>query len=153
MNSTTDTSKVFIVHGHDELNKLIIARTLMQLGLNPIILHEQANAGKTLIEKFEHNSNVGFAIILLTADDLGKAKNDADLKSRARQNVILELGYFIGKLGRDKVMALHEEGVELPSDLAGFVYVALDKSGHWKYELVKELQTAGYSVDANNLLK
>lgn len=144
--------EVFIVHGHntDVLNS--VARTVERLGLKPIILHEQPNAGKTLIEKFEEHSNVGFSIILLTDDDEGKAKTQIELNKRARQNVILELGYFIGKLGRPRVLPLYSAGVELPSDIYGLVYVPIDGSGNWKFAIVKELKAAGYAVDANNIL-
>ena len=150
--SRKDNHNIFIVHGHNTAVQLSVARTLDKLGLNPIILHEQPNAGKTIIEKFESNSNVGFAIILLTDDDEGKLKTDVDLKNRARQNVVLELGYFIGKLGRDRVLPLHSEGVELPSDIHGLLYVPIDKADTWKFALVKELKAAGYSVDANAIL-
>lgn len=150
--SHKDNHNVFIVHGHNIAVQQSVARTLEKLGLNPIILHEQPNAGKTIIEKFESNSNVGFAIILLTDDDEGKLKTDVDLKSRARQNVVLELGYFIGKLGRDRVLPLHTEGVELPSDIHGLLYVPIDNANNWKFALVKELKAAGYSVDANSIL-
>ena len=123
-------SDIFIVHGHNNEVKINVARTVEKLGLNAIILHEQANAGKTIIEKFESHSNVGFAIVLLTDDDLGKAKKDENLVLRARQNVILELGYFIGKLGRDRVCPLYTQGVELPSDLYGLLYIPVDTSDY-----------------------
>lgn len=148
----TDTTNIFIVHGHNLAIQQSVARTIEKLGLVPIILHEQANAGKTIIEKFETHSNVGFAIILLTDDDEGKSKTDIDLKKRARQNVVLELGYFIGKLGRSKVLPLYSDGVELPSDIHGLLYVPLDKAENWKFSIVKELKEAGYTVDANKLL-
>lgn len=150
--SKKDTSNVFIVHGHNTSILQNVARTIEKLGLTPIILHEQANAGRTIIEKFEGHSNVGFAIILLTDDDEGKAKTEIDLKRRARQNVVLELGYFIGKLSRSKVLPLYSEGVEVPSDIHGLLYVPLDKAENWKFAIVKELKAAGYSVDANKLL-
>lgn len=150
--SHKDNHNIFIVHGHNTAVQLSVARTLEKLGLKPIILHEQPNAGRTIIEKFEANSNVGFAIILLTDDDEGKLKTEIDLKSRARQNVVLELGYFIGKLGRDRVLPLHSEGVELPSDIHGLLYVPIDKADTWKFALVRELKAAGYSVDANSIL-
>ena len=129
-----------------------MARTIEKLQLTPIILSEQPNQGQTIIEKFELHSNVGFAIIVLTADDLGKLKTDDKEKYRARQNVILEMGYFIGKLGRNKVFPLFESGVELPSDLHGVLYNPLDEQGIWKFNLAKELNAAGYNVDANKLL-
>lgn len=148
-----DNSKdIFIVHGHNNEVKIDVARLLEKLGLNPIILHEQANEGKTIIEKFEAHSKVGFAIILLTDDDLGKNKNDLDLIIRARQNVILEMGYFIGKLGRNRVCPLYITGVELPSDLYGLLYVEIDNQENWKFKLVKELKAAGYDIDTNRIL-
>lgn len=147
-----ENNNVFIVHGHSNEVKINVARTLEKLGLNPIILHEQANSGKTIIEKFEEHSNVGFAIVLLTADDLGKANKDENLKARARQNVILELGYFIGKLGRNRVSPLYTKDVELPSDLYGLLYVEIDSSEHWKISLSKELKAAGYDIDVNKII-
>lgn len=146
------TNKVFIVHGHNNEIRVSVAHTLEKLGLNPIILHEQPNSGKTIIEKFEIHSNVGFAIVILTDDDLGKAKTDENLNQRARQNVILELGYFIGKLGRDKVCPLYTKGVELPSDLYGLLYTEIDKSEHWKIKMAKELKAAGYEIDVNKII-
>lgn len=147
-----DTKQIFIVHGHNTAIQQTVARTIEKLGLTPIILHEKPNAGKTIIEKFETHSNVGFAIILLTDDDEGKSKTEIDLKKRARQNVVLELGYFIGKLGRSKVLPLYSENVELPSDIHGLLYIPLDKAENWKFSIVKELKEAGYTVDANKLL-
>ncbi|MGB8035837.1 MAG: nucleotide-binding protein, partial [Nitrososphaeraceae archaeon] len=103
-----DPKKVFIVHGHDDGSKNELASFLYRLGLTPIILHEQANEGRTVVEKFEsYASDVGYAFILLTPDDVG-GKDKAELKPRARQNVILELGYFMGKLGRDRVCGLYK---------------------------------------------
>lgn len=150
--SKPDSTDIFIVHGHNTAIQQSVARTIEKLGLNPIILHEQPNAGRTIIEKFEKHSNVGFAIILLTDDDEGKAKTELDLKKRARQNVVLELGYFIGKLGRSRVLPLYTEGVELPSDIYGLLYVPIDKAENWKFSIVKELKAAGFPVDANKLL-
>ncbi|AUC20885.1 hypothetical protein BTO15_01595 [Polaribacter sejongensis] len=146
------SNNVFIVHGHDDRVKLDTARTIEKLGLNPIILSEQPNQGQTIIEKFELHSDVGFAVVLLTADDLGKVKTDDEDKYRARQNVIIEMGYFIGKLGRSKVFPLYEEGVELPSDLHGVLYIPLDNAGTWKFRLAKELNASGYDVEVKNIL-
>ena len=145
-------NKVFIVHGRNETVKIDVARTLEKLGLIPTILHEKPNAGLTIIEKLEAHSDVGFAVVLLTDDDEGKSKSELSYKSRARQNVIAELGYFVGKLGRKKVCSLYVEGVEIPSDFNGVLYVPYDHSGSWKFQLVKELKGAGYNVDANKLL-
>jgi predicted nucleotide-binding protein len=147
-----NTKNVFIVHGHNNEIKVNVARTLEKLGLNPIILHEQPNAGKTIIEKFETHSEVGFAIILLTEDDLGKAKGDENSNPRARQNVILEMGYFIGKLGRERVCPLYTNGVELPSDLYGLLYTEIDSGESWKIKIAKELKAAGYEIDVNKII-
>lgn len=143
---------VFIVHGHNEEFKHNVARTLTSLNLNPIILHEQSNEGLTVIEKFEKFSEVEFAIILLTFDDYGNVKNEDSKNKRARQNVILELGYFLAKLGRSKVLPLYEDEVELPSDISGVLYTKIDESENWKFRLVKELKSAGFNVDANDIL-
>ncbi|MBD8349768.1 TIR domain-containing protein [Dysgonomonas sp. HGC4] len=149
---TQNTNKVFIVHGHDEKAKIDVARTLEKLGLEAIILHEQADGGKTIIEKFEKNAiDVGFAVILLTADDEGKAKRENDYKDRARQNVVFEMGYFMGKLGRDRVLLLLDKGVDKPGDLDGIVYTPIDEHDAWKYKLVKEMKAVGYSVSADSL--
>lgn len=146
----TDRDKVFIIHGRDEGAKEAVARLLATLGLSPVILHEQPNLGRTLIEKFEGHAQVGFAVALLTPDDVGalRGKKDA-LSARARQNVIFEFGYFIGRLGRQRVCALTKGDVELPSDYEGIVYIPLDDGGAWRIALVKELRAAGFQVDAN----
>lgn len=143
---------IFIVHGHNNELKETVARVLEKLGLNPIILHEQPNKGKTIIEKLEDAANrAGFAIILLTGDDIGRSQKEDALKPRARQNVIFEMGLFMGKIGRARVMPLLEEGVENPSDLEGIVYTPIDSKDSWKLDLVQELQAAGYKVSADKL--
>lgn len=145
--------KIFVVHGHDDFVKEKVARFLEKNGFEAIILHEQASGNKTIIEKIEHYSDVGFAIILLTPDDLGKSKNEEDLKYRARQNVILELGYFMGKLGRNKVCAFKSGHIEIPTDFSGVIWNPIDESGAWKQILSKELKEAGYNFDSEKLLK
>lgn len=146
-----DSDDVFVVHGHNDAIKQAVARMLEKFGLNPIILSEQPNEGRTVIEKFEHNAeSAGFAIVLMTGDDVG-GKTETDLQKRARQNVILELGYFVGAIGRRRVCALYEKGVEIPSDILGVGYVEIDAAGHWQYALAKELKAAGYSIDMNDL--
>lgn len=144
-----ETNDVFIIHGRDDGAKETVARFITKLGLNPIILHEQSNRGRTIIEKFERHAHVAFAIALLTPDDTGGLVGDESLKPRARQNVIFEFGYFMGKLGRNCVCALTKGNVEIPSDYAGILYIPLDISGAWKMSLVKELKDAGFNVDAN----
>ena len=147
------TNKIFIVHGHDAEAKEMVARYVQRLKLDPIILHEQASGGKTIIEKFEVFSDVGFAVVLLTPDDVGASiDNQKTLKNRARQNVIMELGYFLGKLGRHRVCALYKSGVEMPSDYQGVVYTELDQAGAWKTKLAQELVEAGFSINLHALI-
>lgn len=141
--------RIFIVHGHDGELKEAVARIIEKQGIGAIILSEQANQGRTIIEKFENYSDVGGAICLFTADDVGKAKSTDGLRPRARQNVVFETGYFIGKLGRDHIVILVDRGVEMPSDLSGVVHT---DSTNWQFELLKELNAMGYRVDANKLL-
>jgi predicted nucleotide-binding protein len=145
-------TKVFIVHGHDGDTKQQVATFLEKiLGKRPIILHEQPNRGRTIIEKFEdHAAEIGFAVVLLTADDVGAAKDEPTNKPRARQNVVFEHGFFVAKLGRSRVVAIHEEGVELPSDLSGVLYHPL--AGNWQMDLARELKAAGISVDLSAAL-
>jgi len=114
-----------------------------------IILHEQANSGRTIIEKIEHNSDVGMAVVLLTPDDVG-CKAGGQVEPRVRQNVLLELGYFIGALGREKVCALRSGKVEIPTDFAGVVWTEM--SGEWKTALARELKQAGYAIDWNKVM-
>lgn len=148
-----DKSKVFIVHGHDQASQAKAARFVEKLGLEAIILHEKASSGRTIIEKIEHYSDVGFAIILYTPDDLGNVKSKADeLNGRARQNVVFEHGYLIGKLGRENVAALVETPIELPNDISGVVYINIDEASAWHLQLAKEMKQSGYDIDMNNLI-
>lgn len=140
---------IFIVHGHDDGLIAKVQLFLKKIGLNGIILHEQANLGKVILEKLEHYTNVDFAIVLYTPCDLGKAKNDEILNSRARQNVVFEHGYLMGKLGRENVTFLVDGEIETPGDISGAVYSSV--SNHWQFEILKELKAVGYNVDANDL--
>lgn len=146
--------KVFIVHVHDNEAKAEMARILEKLGFEAIILHEQPNAGRTIIEKIAAYSDVAFAVVLYTECDLGRDKNIPvnEEKYRARQNVVFEHGYLIGKLGRKKVSAFVKGDVETPGDISGVVYTAMDKAGAWKQELVKEMNAVGLNVDFHKLL-
>lgn len=141
-------SKVFVVHGHDEALKQEVARIVEKQGLEAIILSEQANHGKTIIEKFEENTEVGAAICLFTGDDYGKAKDVEDDNLRARQNVVFEAGYFMGKLGRENVILIANPEIEIPSDLQGVVYTNKDM---WQTDVLRELKAIGYNVDFNKL--
>lgn len=145
--------RVFVVHGHDGEAKEAAARCLEKLGLEAIILHEQPSGGRTVIEKFEDYADVAYAVVLLTPDDVGAAQADAgNLKDRARQNVILELGFFLGRLGRKRVCALHKGQVEIPSDYHGVLWVRMDADGAWQFKLAAEIKAAGLAVDVNRLL-
>lgn len=122
------------------------------MGLKAVILHEQANQGHTIIEKIETHTDVGFAIVLYTPDDVGgtqeEAKNNS-LNSRARQNVVFEHGYLIAKLSRARVVPLVAGKMELPSDISGVVY--LDDT-NWQIDIAKEMKAVGYSIDFNKLV-
>lgn len=150
LNSNAQAGDIFLVHGQNDQAKETVARYLEKLGLKVVVLHEQPNLGRTIIEKFQDYASVRYAVVLLTADDVGAStKSASDLKPRARQNVILELGFFMGKLGRHRTCAMLEAGVEIPSDYSGIVYISLDASGAWRLLLGKELRAAGLDVDLN----
>jgi len=147
-----DLSKVFIVHGHDGAPRAEVARFIEKLGFEAIILHERPNKGRALITKFrEEAAGVGFAVVLMTPDDLGKAEKAVDLRPRARQNVVFELAFCIGKLGPERVAALVKGDIELPSDYDGVVYISFDNED-WQTKLGVELQAAGYEFDWNKVM-
>jgi predicted nucleotide-binding protein len=151
-----DLSKVFVVHGHDDATRETVARFIEKLGFEAIILHERPNKGRTIITKFrEEAAGVGFAVVLMTPDDVGgKAFSHATgpVQPRARQNVVFELGFFIGALGPERVTALVKGEVERPSDFEGVVYIQLD-SGSWKADLARELEAADYHIDWNKAMR
>lgn len=179
------SNKVFIVHGKDFESANELKAILIELGLIPIILHEQPSRGRTVVEKLEEYSDVGYAFAILTPDDSGLSSEEAirlftaaigkenptpdDLKrflesddpraayaviqflslfkQRARQNVVMEFGYFMGMLGRERVCCLYKGDVELPSDMHGIVYVPFNKSvNEARPMIIKELRAAGYKI-------
>jgi len=146
-------SAIFIVHGRNNERKETVARFVRNLtDIEPIILHEQTSGGGTVIEKLEkYSSTAGFAIVLVTGDDIGREATTGTDRPRARQNVIFEWGYFVGLLGRQKTVVLYDPGVEIPGDLDGLVYVQVDPRGAWKIELTREIEAAGYTVDRSAL--
>jgi len=146
------SNKIFIVHGHETGARETLARFLERIGFEAIILHEQANQGRTVIEKVEAHGDVSFAVVLLTPDDEGRVKG-GELEPRARQNVLLELGYFIGRLGRNRVCALKRGALEIPSDFAGVVWEQMDDGGGWKLSLGRELEAAGHVIDWSKLAR
>lgn len=145
-------TEVFIVHGHDEEAKTKTARFIEKFGLKPIILHEQASGSKTVIEKIEAYSNVGFGIVLYTPCDIGAINEEKpNLKNRARQNVVFEHGFLIGKIGRENVCALVKDEIETPNDISGVVYVKMDSEDAWHLKVARELRNSGYDIDMNKL--
>lgn len=147
------SNKVFIVHGRDESMKFQVKDFIKNIGLEPVILHEQLDNGQTVIEKFLNEAKeVDYAIVLFSPDDEGKLKNsDEDLKSRARQNVILEYGFFVGVLGRENTFALVKNDIELPNDMSGLIYC--EYRDEWKIKISKSLTSRGYEVDSKGLLR
>jgi len=140
--------QVFIVCGRDDAATQAVARFLERLGIVPVILAEQANQGRTIIEKLEHHAENDYAVVILTPDDEGRLRGaDAPLVPRARQNVVGELFYFTAKLGRGRVCALKKGDMELPSDYNGFGYTLMDDSGGWRLKLAKEMKEAGVKAD------
>lgn len=151
-----EKSKVFIVHGHDNETKQEVARFIESIGLQTIILHEQASRSMTIIEKIEYYSDeASFAVVLYTPCDKGRGatENDVPARFRARQNVVFEHGYLMAKIGRQNVCALVKGEIETPSDISGVVYTPLDAFGGWKNELMKELKACGYMIDTDQGIK
>ncbi|WP_297522478.1 nucleotide-binding protein [uncultured Clostridium sp.] len=146
-------NKVFIVHGHDELALEQVVGFIKDIKLDPIVLKNQASLGNTIIEKIEEYSDVGFAIVLYTPCDIGASINDKDnMKNRARQNVVFEHGYLIGKLGRRNVCALVKSDIEKPNDISGIVYIELDNQKAWRFNIARDMKKLGYDIDLNNLI-
>lgn len=152
MTESLSSNKVFIVHGHDSEARLEVESFVRMLNLDPIVLFKEEDEGDTIIEKFERNSEVRYAVILYTYCDDGKDKNEDALRHRARQNVVFEHGFFVSKLGRKNVCALVKGDIELPGDYRGVVYKVMDNAGAWKLSLAKELKKAGLVIDLNDLL-
>jgi hypothetical protein len=139
--------RVFLVHGHDEGAKLAVSDFLRRVDLEPVVLEREPDGGRFVLEKFEDHADVAFAVALLTPDDpAGEAR-------RARQNVMLELGFFLGRLGRARVRALYKRGVEVPSDMLGWLYIEMDEHGAWKHKLARELAHAGFPLDPDTWLR
>jgi len=141
-------SQVVIVHGHDDHAKADAKSYVESRGLEPIILHLQASGGKTIIEKIDHYTNVGFGIVLYTECDVGAKRDSLTYKWRARQNVVFEHGYLIAKLTRARVAALVKGDVEVPNDISGVVYIGMDAAMKWHVEMDNELRQAGYQISS-----
>lgn len=143
--------KIFVVYGHDDIARTQLEALLRRWDLEPIILDQQASGGQTIIEKLEeYSQEVGYAIVLATPDDEGKSKSEDSYKSRVRQNVVLKLGMFLAKLGREKVAILLKEDIEFekPSDIHGLIYIPFDKKvDEVAINLIRELSKQGYNID------
>lgn len=133
---------VFVVHGHNHAIRDEVVAVLTSEKLSVVVLSEEPHVGRSIIEKFEQESDVTFVVIVMTADDEGCLRNAPKMAFRARQNVIFEYGYFIAKVGRHNVVALVEPGIELPSDILGVGYIQMTSDGRWQGELLKELRAA-----------
>lgn len=150
---TTNSKKVFIVHGHNHALRNEVELLVKQLEFEPIVLFKEPNLGDTVIEKLLHKTDdTSFAIVLYTKCDEGKAVEEDHLKPRARQNVVFEHGLMCGLLGRKRVVALVEDGVEIPSDLSGIIYIRIDEAKRWEFDVAREMKAAGLDVDLNKLL-
>ena len=144
---------IFIVHGSDHGARDAVARLLDRLDLSPIILDEEASKGRTIHQKFLDHSTVVYAVVLFTPDDVGgPADESASMRPRPRQNVVYELGFFSAKLGHRNVCVLYSDGVEIPSDLSGVIYIPFDNSGAWNLRLAKEMKGAGIEIDMNQVI-
>jgi hypothetical protein len=146
---------IFLVHGSNVARREEVARflgTVLGADVPVVILHEQPNLGRTILEKFEESAaQAQFAVVILTADDEARPRGTETWESRSRQNVVFEMGFFFGKLGRGRVGVLYEAGVERPSDIDGLVYIALDEAGGWKLQLSHEMRACGIDIDLNRL--
>lgn len=146
-------NKVFVVYGHDEQARNNLEAMLRRWGLEPLILDQLPSEGQTIIEKLEsYTAKVNFAVVLATPDDIGhRAAHPDEAAHRARQNVVLELGMLLSKLGRKKVAILlnQQEAMERPSDIQGLIYIPykdhLEKEGG--LILAKEMCAQGYKID------
>lgn len=154
-NSSSGNRKVFVVYGHDEIARTQLEALLRRWDLDPIILDQQASSGQTIIEKLEeYGSDVGYAIVLATPDDEGKAKDEPEYKSRVRQNVVLELGMFLSKLGRERVAILLKESkdFEKPSDIQGLIYIPFqNRVDEVSISLIRELTRQGFAIDSTRI--
>lgn len=155
--SSSPTTTIFIVYGHDGLARDSLDLLLRRFGLNPIILQHIPASGDTIIEKLEQyigqRGSTGYACVLLTPDDEGhKAGIPEERQYRARQNVVLELGMVLARLGRRNVAILHKGSVELPSDISGLIYIPFkERVDEVRAKLFQQLRAAGYTVNPEGL--
>jgi predicted nucleotide-binding protein len=144
---------ILLIHGYDETTKESVSKFIEILGLRALILHEQPNGGRGIIEKFGEASNINFAIILLATDDLTSLQNKPrEKQAQINQNVIFEFGYFLGKLGHERVCVLYQEGGEIPFDYSNIMCIPMDSRGGWRLLVAKEIKQAGIDIDLNKAI-
>lgn len=148
--------KVFVVYGHDNNARTQLEAMLRRWDLEPLILDQLISSGQTIIEKLEeYTQQVNFGIVLATPDDMGYPKNDETKKQyRVRQNVVLELGMLLARVGREKVAILlsQSEEMEKPSDIDGLIYIPFKGNvEETKVSLAKEMNRNGYTLDISKL--
>ena len=154
---TKGTRSVFVVYGHDTTAKTQLDAMLRRWGLAPLIMDELTSEGQTIIEKLERytSSDIAFGVVLATPDDIGyQVGREDEQRCRARQNVILELGLLLAKLGRSKIAILikSQENMERPSDIQGLIYLPFnDTVEETKVQLAKEMQKQGIEVGVEQL--
>ena len=146
LNHHTDSGKVFLVHGHDREVRETVARFLENKGLKVVILDEEPSQGRTIIEKFEDHSSVGYAVVLMTPDDVAGCREGSAVAHRARQNVVFELGFFVGVLKRHRVCVIAKGDLEIPSDYWGVERIPWDEAGGWQGKLLRELKAAKLDI-------
>ncbi len=148
--------KVFVVYGHDMDARTQLEAMLRRWDLETVIIDQLVSSGNTVIEKLEeYTDKVSLGIVLATPDDKGYAKNDEEnIKYRVGQNVVLELGMLLAKIGRSKVAILlsQAEEMEKPSDIEGLIYIPIKENvEETKVSLAKEMQRNGYKLDIEKL--
>lgn len=148
--------KVFVVYGHDSEARTQLEAMLRRWELDPLILDQLPSEGATIIEKLErYTQDVNFAVVLATPDDIGyRANHEDELAYRARQNVVLELGMMLAKLGRKNVAILmkQQDKMERPSDIQGLIYIPFkDSVTDGAVLLAKEMSAQGYNIDVKKL--
>jgi predicted nucleotide-binding protein len=151
LGAASNDGPIFVVHGRDPVLHEVVRVLHEPTGREVVVLHERANEGRMILEKFEdHATKASYAVVLITGDDEGGLVGEPT-RSRGRQNVIFELGFFFGSLGRRRVAVLLGDGVEKPSDIDGLVYIGLDAGGGWKHALCREIGAAGIDVDYSRI--
>jgi predicted nucleotide-binding protein len=149
--------RIIVVSGTDETMKQTITLSLKKLGLAAVVMSEEPRQGKKIVERFADYADVGFAVVLLSPDVYVYPKGEEATKRQRipNQDVTFMLGFLLGKLGKDKVLAFYKENpnFKMPIEFAGVKFTALDDRDSWKHALIRELTANGYTVDTERLLR